>query len=559
PSFHKMQQYVSLRALGIATLLTVTPVDLPIGLNKIAGAPAVFAETSDPRTLKKMERTVKRAERKLTSVERDITRMESDASRIRSSQLERTEEKITDIAESLNEVDAGFEGLSDLLVSLATFTSRLKELQSAYGDDTGSEASGGQANDMSVSDQRRLQSQISRVKKNIANAEKALERYLTEPALTSARLQGVAQDRITAAKDKLSDLTALSPEAASHLEPELTDIVRRFDVRAAEDVTYAENKDVAARKLEDMKASGAFEARLVEIKLIQEQATQFEYLDWNSYIFLDDSNASLLSGAANSWPDITIAFDEYMRDNADIMALGGALPTLSLVLQKKLPSATENLAKLSHSLLPLYEAKAHDIVMFAKEIADEGNFRLFDLRVPDRKSVVTELKWLESWLAFYIALPKATPQTEAALRSNLADTIAEIDRIKEAGRGKIIAQNSLDADVYSGADRDEIIRLVEAGWRTVHGDAPIRDIRIPSGQWTRTTGERWDKVDRMFVRVDFSTIDAFVVEEPKDGVVTYWRVEMQKRHLEDNALISNPASRNRHAPKPDQQMLAENL
>lgn len=547
---------VSLPALSVAAVLTVVPSQLPLGLDMIAGTPAAFAQTTDPRTLKKMERTVKRAERKLDSVERDITRMEGDTSKIRSAQLERTEEKIADISDSLSDVELGFDGLADLQNMLGEFTIRIDALKSAHGADT---PSGDQASDMKTSDQRRLQSQISRVEKSIENAEKALEKYLSQPPLTSARLAGVARDRIEAARDKLSDLIDLSPEVASGLEAQLADIETRFETRAAQDTTFAENMDAAAEKLEVMTASGAYEARLTEIKIIQEQSTQFEHLDWDSYIFLDESNTAILADAAASWPDVTAAFEDYMRENADIMALGGALSTLSLILQKDLPNADANLTELSNTLLPLYEEKAKDIVTFAKEISEEGNFKLFDMRVPDRKSVATEMAWLENWLAFYVSLPDATPQTEAELRTSFSHTVADIDRIKEAGREQIIAQNSLDPDVYTGTDRNDILKLVEAGWRTVHGDTPILDIRIPSGQWTRTTGDRWDKVDRMFVRVDFSTIDAFVVEKPQDGIVTYWRVEVQKRHLEQDALISNPASRNRHAPTPNQQMLADNL
>lgn len=559
PSLHKAQPSAALSALGIAAALSVFPIQLPNGLNHIAGTTAVFAQETDPRILKKMERTVTRAQRKLGSVDRDITRMESDSSKIRSSQLDRTEEKISDITESLSDVEAGFEGLSDIQNALLTFTNRLDALKSVHEAGSPPVGTDTKASDESPADQRRLQSQISRVEKNIANAEKALERYLTEPSLTSARLEGVAKDRIASAKDKLSELMGIAPDVASGLEAGLTDIITRFEARAAEDASFASGRDAAAKKLEDMTASGAYEARLAEIKTIDEQSTQFEYLTWDSHLFLSLDNSAQAVDAAASWPDIVSTFEAYMRDNADIMALGGALPTLSSLLQRKLPNAVANLAKLADTLLPLYESKAQDIVTFSREIADEGSFNLFDLRTPDRKSVATEMIWLENWLAFYVALPNANSQTETALRAILSDTIATIDEIKEAGREKIIAQNSLDPDFYSSADREKILEIVEAGWRKIHKDTPINEIRIPSGQWSRTLGERWDKVNRMFVQIDFSTIDAYVVEEPENGIVTFWRVEVQQRHLEQNALISNPASRNRHAPKPNQQMLADNL
>lgn len=563
PALLKARRSVSLTALSIAAALSILPIQLPIGLNLIAGTSAALAQTTDPRTLKKMERTVKRAERKLNSVDRDIDRMETDTSKIRSSQLDRTQEKLTDLQTDLLEVDEGFEGLSEINERLSVLSNRIDALKAAHAAGSSPDnatAKSDNSGTLSPADEKRLKGQISRVESNIANAEKALGRFLSEPALTAERLQGVARDRIASAKEKLSDLTELSPETASKFEADLSAIVSRFEARTIENAAVSGNRDAAAKKLERMTASGSYEAQSKVVKILQEQSTQFENLTWDSHIFLDNGNTASIVEAATSWPDVTTSFDEYMLENADIMELGGALPTLSLILQKNLPNASANLANLADMLPALYNAKAQAIIELGNEIVADQNFNLFDSQLAGRQTVAKEMFWLRNWLAFYKAMPAVSSASEIALQSKLDETIAKIDELKEVGRDKIIAQNSLDPDFYEGSDREEILKLVEAGWRSVHGDdVAIKEIRIPTGQWSRTLGERWDKVDRMFVLVDFSTIDAFVVEEPENGIVTFWRVEVQKRHLEQDAMISNPASRNRHAPKPNQQMLADNL
>lgn len=549
----------SLVALSLATALTVLPFPSATGLNLVFGTNTAAAQSTDKRNFKKMERIVKRAERQLKSIDRDVNRMESDVSKIRAAHLARTEEKLKEINEDLSGINDGFEGLADVQEIYSSYAARLEILKSARDSDSGDVNASEASRDINPADQKRIKSQISRLEKGIEGAERALTRFLDEPSLTSGRLEGVAKDRIASARERLSDLNEIAPAEAAKLDLQLTAMSSRFEARAAENAAFSGNRDAAAKKLEEMMASGALEAQLDVVNAIQEQSTQFENLAWDSHIFLDNQNTSVITQAAETWPDVTASFQDYMAENADIMGLGGALPTLSLILQKNLGNASKNLENLAETLPQLYETKAQAIIELGQKIVADQNIRQFDSRQAGGQSVAKELFWLKNWLVFYRSLPSAVSSTEATLQSQYEQTISKIDDLKNTVRDDIIAQNSLDPDFYAGSDREEILKLVEAGWRTIHGDTPILEIRIPSGQWSRTIGKRWDKIDRMFVLVDFSNIDAFVVEEPKGDIVTFWRVGVQMRHLEQDALISDPASRNRHAPKPDQQMLADKL
>ncbi|MBL4645261.1 MAG: hypothetical protein JKY99_02250, partial [Rhizobiales bacterium] len=374
-------------------------------------------------------------------------------------------------------------------------------------------------------------------------------------------------DRVVAglekAHEKLDELMQLAPDAASELQNSLAVLEEKYDARAGENADANGVSADASKRIDEMEASGELDAKLDEINKLTSIAIRFSRLDTDAFIFVDRDKFKTMLLDIQSWTDASSAFSQYMDENAAFLSTSrkaNRLMIFSKQLTKEIVTANQNLAEFAKALPQTFDDHLQSVVEMASTAVETERFDVFGpLGGFGDRTIAKEMIWPTNWLAFYEALPAADAGAAKRLQASLTQTIATIDELKESARDKIIANNNLDPDAYVGADRDAILKLVEDGWRTIHGDADILEIRIPSGQWARTIGERWDKVDRMFVRVDFSIIGAYVVEEPVDGIATFWWVEVQKRHLEQDAMISDPASRHRHAPKPDQQIPADKL
>ncbi len=539
-----------------------------------------------------MEQIVKSAQRKLASFERELSRMESDPTRIRSTQFGRLIERIAEVEKKLIPGDNAIEGYAQVSQVLDQFKTRIETLKhqmntparktppqspitlASSSRDKGANSaplsssqpspSQPSPSQPSPSQQRKISSQVSKVERAIASLSRSVETFLAEPTVTAERLQNIAIAKLEDSREKLADIIQIAPDAAASLKDQLEAFAIKINARTDEHADTNAEKQIAKDRIDVMHASGEYSAKQFEIQALQGQATKLANLKMKSYAFLEATDPPAVIDQVISWPKVSKDFLTYARDTIDALSItpkANSLVLLAGVLEKEIIAANQNLKALEKNMQNVFEAHLHSVLEFAQESEKEGRFHVFGSpsNQDSIRSIEADMLWADAWLKFYGALPNSSDAKLAHLKSIVQENISQVDAIQENLRDKIVASNSLGPNTYSGADHDALISLAEAGWRTVHANAPISEIRILAQQWTRFTGEHYSKTHHQFEKYDYSTLDAYVIEQPIGNISTFWRVELQKRHMEQDALISNPASRTRHDPKPKQQILTENL
>lgn len=402
---------------------------------------------------------------------------------------------------------------------------------------------------------------VSRAKSKVAKAERRV-----------ARLEGMDEEPrsngVEATRKDIADARALlskikdAPEYAS-LNNQLTDIEQRLNAVEERFSSAGAALADAEERLEGYKESGELEADVRTLEGLFEvlgPPTKFKPDSGTLTRRGDPAALEDLVSAAETWEETKAAFEpiaeKYESLGKEYFFRATGAFVLIRNIRGSIPQVEQNMQDLKERGPSIVSAEFENAIALAQDAVETNRFGVFQgLNSPMRLALVRP----NAVARVYQALPIVSEREAAGMAETVASGIARIASLKAQAATQIIEQNTLPPTGYASADLSAIIQMATDGFKAIHGNVPILEVRVPEGQWTRQQGWRYSRTDRAFQYYDYSTIDTYVVEKTSKRVATFWKVTVHKKHLEGDALISNPASRTRHTPEPDQQILIANL
>lgn len=125
---------------------------------------------------------------------------------------------------------------------------------------------------------------------------------------------------------------------------------------------------------------------------------------------------------------------------------------------------------------------------------------------------------------------KPMPQDQANKK------LQAIQKMKDAssampGESQLAAE-PMPEDAYKGGDKAQLLELAEKKWNAKHPDKKILAKGIAMRKWDRKTVWREQPLEpTKKYKVDFSSIQAWVITKTDDKVATQYIVEISKDHM----------------------------
>ncbi|PKL46391.1 MAG: hypothetical protein CVV42_16520 [Candidatus Riflebacteria bacterium HGW-Riflebacteria-2] len=116
-----------------------------------------------------------------------------------------------------------------------------------------------------------------------------------------------------------------------------------------------------------------------------------------------------------------------------------------------------------------------------------------------------------------------------------------VQKLKEAGSAmpgdSQLAAEPMPEDAYQGSDKAELLELAQSKWNAQHADKKILAKGIAMRKWDRKTVWREDSLDpTKKYKVDFSSIQVWVITKTDEKVATQYTVEISKDHMKNDAF-----------------------
>lgn len=406
-----------------------------------------------------------------------------------------------------------------------------------------------------------LASKIAAAERTIKRAERAAEDFAAATGFGVDRKRERAERLIDESRKALKEIVGVP--SYSELKQRLDAAENSFTTGNASATISAEDKDARLKRLNGYKSSGELAQDASELEALGKALGNPRRYLLDAAVFSRRGSPQQLDQMVSdtqNWSNNLARFEElaskyeslgegvFFRATGAFAEISSTRPAI-----KETYSNMEAFSREGYKAIELALSDAQNIAQQAVEDEDYGVFTGLNSRM--RLTLVRP----NALARVFSVLPVASEQQKTAVNSLLESGLDEITRTQVAVREKIIENNQMEADVYQGADRSAILSIASDGFKEIHGDQQIFELRIPAGQWERTVGWRWDSVRSQYSYIDYSTIDVYVIEKSSPTIGTIWKITVNKKHLENDALISDPASRHRHTPVPDQQILIRNL
>lgn len=412
----------------------------------------------------------------------------------------------------------------------------------------------------SVTD-KKIASKIAAAERTIKRAERAADDFVTASGFGVDRKRERAERLIEDSWQALEEIeqTPIHAELKQRLEASAS----KFKTGSVSVVSDANDKQAKIKLLEEYKSSGELARDATELEALGDALGDARRYLLDAAVFSRRGSPQQLEqmvADTENWENNLGRFEELAEKYESLgdgvfFRATGAFAEISST-RPAIQETRSNMEAFSRDGFSAIEQALKEAQEIAQQAVRDEDYSAFTgLNSRMRLALVRP----NALAQVFSALPVTSDQQKAAVNALLESGIEEITQTQEAVREKIIENNRMEADLYQGADRASIEEIARQGFTAVHGDQQIIDLRIPAGQWERTIGWRWDRVRSQYSYMDYSTIDAYIIERSTSTVGTIWKITVKKNHLENGAMISDPASRNRHEPVPDQQILLGNL
>jgi hypothetical protein len=93
--------------------------------------------------------------------------------------------------------------------------------------------------------------------------------------------------------------------------------------------------------------------------------------------------------------------------------------------------------------------------------------------------------------------------------------------------------------VYEASDQQEILELVRTVWQRNNPDTEILHISLPVDSWERHTMWQWNKIEKAWVKRDFSKLPAWVVIDGESDLAYQYPLDVYRLHLQGDKLAAS--------------------
>ncbi|PKL46412.1 MAG: hypothetical protein CVV42_16625 [Candidatus Riflebacteria bacterium HGW-Riflebacteria-2] len=130
---------------------------------------------------------------------------------------------------------------------------------------------------------------------------------------------------------------------------------------------------------------------------------------------------------------------------------------------------------------------------------------------------------------------KPSPDDEANKK------LQAIQKMKDAGSAipgdSQLAAEPMPENAYQGGDKAQLLEMAQSKWLAKHPNKPVLAKGIAMRKWDRKTAWREESLDpRKKYKVDFSSIQVWVISKTDDKVATQYIVEISKDHMKNDAF-----------------------
>lgn len=143
--------------------------------------------------------------------------------------------------------------------------------------------------------------------------------------------------------------------------------------------------------------------------------------------------------------------------------------------------------------------------------------------------IESEMERASNWID---VLNAYAPKEAAPFTKALAGEREAVAKARVTLKDTIIQANPLPSDNYVGEDRDELIKIAIASWKTEQPNAQVLAVRIPAQQWNRDT--RWEGKTRGDAKIQGSKIKVDVELTNYDNS----KIQVQLIVADENAKLA---------------------
>ena len=171
----------------------------------------------------------------------------------------------------------------------------------------------------------------------------------------------------------------------------------------------------------------------------------------------------------------------------------------------------------------------------AMDLADQGVAEQKPMFFGEHSGIEQRFGWAETKLLVLRAFgeEEAKPYVD-----RLEEVRAQIRERAKSLEAKIIAENTLPNDAYTGGDRDELVAHATKAWAEQQADAQVLTARIPSQAWSRDT--RWEWSNGAFYKIDASKVQVQLIIQHDDKLAVIRPVNLYKNHLKGDTVNAYP-------------------
>lgn len=329
----------------------------------------------------------------------------------------------------------------------------------------------------------------------------------------------VAEERVAAVRQHLSGLPA-DGQGVKTARDELDQIVARLD----------RSRQVLAPLHERLSAqidTSKYPALAADTERLRELARMFA----DTRVLTEDRGQA--AEIVRQGPAALAERDRVLKEYAPLIQqkteAGNQLSAISehLTAQHKSFTAAADVQK---SELPAaIQADLAQARELAAQAVAEQKPAFFAEGIPQR------LGWAEEKLALLEVLD---PQGAIPMRQQVEQVRQELKQAQVALRDAIIDANTLPADLYSGADRDELSKLASNALKEQLPGIEVLAVRIPAQGWKREV--MWRHQTSSWYKIDRSRLQVQLVVKHDDKLAAVRPVNLWMDHVNGDQLSAIP-------------------
>lgn len=255
------------------------------------------------------------------------------------------------------------------------------------------------------------------------------------------------------------------------------------------------------------------------------------YYDFNQAMQQPEQLSQVIAEDGQVLAEVKRIAQTYLPLVEQKTAEGAQLENRFNYFQEKRGTFAAALIEYKNSLPAAFEADIQEAV----SLADQGVAEQKPMFFGKDSGIEQRFGWAEQKLLVLRAFSEEEAQPYV---QRLAEAREQIKQRAKALEAKIIEENTLPNDAFTGEDRDAIIQLAKEAWMKQQPGAEVLAACIPSQAWTRDTRWRWSS--DAFYKIDTSKVQVQLIIKHDDRLAVIRPVNMYMNHLKADTVSASP-------------------